>query len=143
MSYDVQFSKGSLSVDLHSDSVSEEYKNQLVVLNLAQSSTNQASGKKDTKVLDLLRITHQFVIRAYIAKNSTKSAKQQKDDLISISNGGGINGGTVSFTYDGDTYSGYLEKVIAVKESSDHPAIESTQEAKYKLTITFVVGTSV
>lgn len=143
MTYDIQFSKGSYSVDLHSDNVSEEYTNKILVLPIPQVSANQATGPKDVKILDLLQITHQYVIRAYIVKNDTKSAKQQKDDLISIATGGGTAGGTVSMTYDGDTVYGYLEKVVAVKEARDHPDTEGDDEVKYTLTLTFVVGIQV
>ena len=141
--FDIQFEKGSYSSDLHSDSVSEEYSNRLIVLSLPQSTTNQESGKRDAKILDLLRITHQFVIKAYIAKNSTKTAKQQKDDLISMANGAGTNGGVITMTYDGDSYEGYIEKIIATKESHDSPDTETEDEMKYALAITFVVGVAV
>ena len=143
MSYDIQFSKGSYSSDLHSDSVSEEFSNRLIVLKLPQSTTNQTSGKRDTKILDLLRITHQFIIKAYIAKNSTKSAKDQKDDLIAMANGAGTNGGVITMTFDGDSYEGYIEKIIATKESMDSPDTEADDEMKYILAITFVVGVEV
>lgn len=141
--YDIQFSKGSLSVDLHSDSVSEEYSNKLRILPTFQNSPNQASGKKETKILDYLSITHQFIIRAYPVKNATKSAKEQKDDLRSIVNGASINGGVITFTYDGDSYTGYIEKLIVTKESKDSPDTETNQEIKYLCTITFVVGTAI
>lgn len=142
MTNDIQFSKGSYSVDLHSDEVNEEYNNKLIILTIPQSTDNQASGAEDNRILDLLQITHQFVITAYIAKNSTKSAKQQKDDLIQIAKGAEIDGGTVEMTFDGDTYIGYLEKIIITKKAMDSPDTESDEEIKYKLQITFVVGTS-
>lgn len=143
MTYEIQLSKGTYSVDLHSDNVNEEYTNKLITLVLAQTSRNQGSGKKQTKILDLLRITHQFVIRAYIAANSTKTAKEQKDDLKSIANGGGETGGVVSMVYDGDTYEGYLQKITMSKSSRDSPDTESESEIKYDLSITFVVGEAV
>jgi len=143
MVYDIQFEKGSYSVDLHADNVSEEYTNKLVVLSLPQTATNQASGKKDTKILDLLRITHQFVIKGYIAATATKTAKDIKNDLITLANGSGEAGGEITMTYDGDTYTGYLEKVVAIKESSDSPDDESTDEVKYSLALTFIVGVEV
>ena len=143
MTYEVQFSKGSYSVDMHADNVSEEFNNKLIILNIPQVSTNQSAGKKSTNVLDLLQITHQFLIKGYVAKNSTKSGFQQKEDLLSIADGGGTNGGTISMTYDSKTYTGYLEKITVIRKPHDEPSIESKDEIRYELSITFVVGTSI
>jgi hypothetical protein len=140
---DIQFSKGSLSVDLHADNVSEEFSNKLVILSIPQTSTNQSSGAKPTKILDLLRVTHQFVIRAYITKEGSESAKTIKDRLIQIANGAAENGGTITMTYDGDPYTGYLEKVVAIKEARDYPDEEGDSEIKYTLTLTFIKGVSI
>lgn len=140
---DIQFSKGNLSVDLSVDNVTEEFSNRLVVLSIPQTSQNQSGGAKPTKILDLLRITHQFVIRAYITKEGSDSAKTVKDRLIQIANGAAENGGTITMTYDGDSYTGYLEKVVAIKEARDHPDTEGDSEVKYTLTITFIKGVSI
>jgi len=140
---DITFSKGSLSVGVYSDEVNEEYNNKLIVLSLAQTSSNQASGKKDTKILDLLRITHQFVIKAYFVKESTVTAKTQKTNLFSIANGGGTNGGTTSMVFDGDTYNGYIEKINCKTVADDSVNETSDQVRKYELTITFVVGVAI
>lgn len=143
MTNDIQFTKGGISADLHADDVSEEFSNKLIVLSIPQTSENQSSGQKETKILDLLRITRQFVIRAYIVKEGSDSAKTIKDRLINIANGASTNGGTISMTYDGDTYTGYLEKVVARKTAKDHPTTETDEEIKYELQLTFVVGTNI
>jgi hypothetical protein len=140
---DITFSKGSFSVGVDADNVSEEYSNKLIVLSLSQTKNSQESGARTTKILDLLRITHQFVIRAYITSSSTQTAKQVKDDLFSVANGGGINGGVISMVYDGDTYTGYLERIVCVKEARDHPDTHSETEVQYNLTLTFVVGEAI
>ncbi|MFW9872076.1 MAG: hypothetical protein ACFFG0_03165 [Candidatus Thorarchaeota archaeon] len=140
---DITFSKGSHSVDIECGSVSEEYKNKLITLPIPQSATNQSSGKKDTKIVDLLRITHQFVIKAYICATSTLTAKQVKDKLKLIANGAETNGGVVSMVYDGDTLYGYIESLAFTKKAMDSPTTESQEEVKYEAAITFVVGVSV
>jgi len=137
---DIVFSKGALSEGVYADSVSEEYSNKLMILNIPQTAPNQASGAKKTKILDLLRITHQFVIKSVITEESSKTAKQIKNNLKSIANGGGIAGGVVTMTYDGDSYEGYLEKIVITKEADDSANETSEQVRKYTLAITFVVG---
>lgn len=157
MTVDLRFTKGSYSVGIYSDNVNEEYKNKLIVLSLPQSSANQTSGKKDTKILDLLKVTHQFVIKGYLTGTTTATsstndtdggsttltAKQIKDNLITIANGAAQAGGTISMTYDGDTYTGYLESIVAIRNADDAPTSEPEDMIKYSLQLTFVVGVSV
>jgi hypothetical protein len=154
---DIRFTKGNYSVGVHTDNVSQEYSNKLIVLSIPQTAPNQESGAKEPKILDLLRVTKQFVIKGYLTGTATASsstndtetgstaltAKQVKDNLITIWNGGGTAGGVVTMTYDGDSYTGYIEKVVAVKKARDSPSSESVDEIKYELQITFVVGTTV
>lgn len=139
---DITFSKNSHSVSLYCNSVSEEYSNRLITLSLTQSSTNQASGKKDTKIIDLLRITNQFIIKAMITTTSTLSAKEVKDELKLIANGAETDGGTISMTYDGDTLEGYIEKLTFTKNPNDSYDVKNKNmdEIKYECAITFVVG---
>ena len=140
MTADIVFSKGALSEGVYVQSVNEEYSNKLIILNIPQVSSNQELGSKTPKVLDLLRITNQFVIRAYITNESGKTSKVIKDNLKSIANGGGINGGTITMTYEGDSYTGYMEKLVITKEADDGASDSSEQIRKYTLTITFIVG---
>jgi len=156
MTVDVRFTKGGYSVGIETNSVSEEYTNKLIPLILAQSSTNQASGKKDTKIIDLLRITHQFVIKGYItniadatsATNDTSggstslTAKQIKDNLKTLATGAKTDGGEITMSYDGDDLEGYIEKIVVTNEAKDYPSSPSVDVLKYELAITFVVGVS-
>jgi len=139
---DIVFSKGVLSEGVYAESVNEEYKNKLIILSNSQTGPNQASGSKPTKILDLLRLTHQFVIKSVITAESGKTAKEVITNLKSIANGGGIAGGVITMTYDGDSYEGYLEKIIITKEADDSVDETSEQVRKYTLAITFVVGTT-
>ena len=138
----IGFSKGSNSVELDADRVDEELKNKLITLTLATSTSNQASGVKNTKIVDLLRITEQYSIKAYITKSGSDSAKDIKDTLKLIAKGSNENGGVITMTYDGDSIEGYLESVVCTKMAKDHPDTETEEEVKYECQIVFVKGTS-
>jgi len=135
--------KGAFSVTLYSTIIAENYTNKIFLITPAQSSVNQASGAVDTKVVDLLRVTHQLVIKCFLTGTETKTAKQVKDDLISIFNGGGVAGGTTTLTYDSDEINGYIEKVNIVEKSSDDQSTAIRDEAKYEVSLTFVGGVTV
>jgi len=141
MAFDVTISKNGTSVGIYAEEVDEELSNKLITLTLARTSTNQSLGAKETKIIDLLRITHQIVIRGYITASSTKTAKQNKDLLKYIQNGAGANGGDTTLSYGGDDYSGYIEKINFKEVSSDNPTVEGTDQIKYEVTINFTVGT--
>jgi len=157
MGSDISFSKGSYKVNLYANSVAEEYKNKLITLTLATSTSTQSSGKKETKVVDLLRITQQYVIKAYITKvtdatsstddtsggSITLTAKQIKDNLKTIATGAGEDGGVITFSYDGDTnIEGYIETLNFLDEAKDYPDNPSVEQVKYEVAITFVKGES-
>ncbi|RLG13717.1 hypothetical protein DRN69_05170 [Candidatus Pacearchaeota archaeon] len=139
---ELTFSKNSISVTVYADTVAENFTNKLFYITPATNADNQASGPSDTIAVDLLRITHQFVIKGYITGTDSKTAKQVKDDFINIYNGAGTTGGTVSFVYDGDTFNGYIEKVNFVEKASDDPSDSIRDYAKYEVAITFVEGVS-
>lgn len=142
MASDLSFVKGAITVELDASEVTEELSNKLITLSLATTSTNASSGAKDTKIIDLLRITHQYIIRAYVTASATKTAKQVKDELKSIVNGAGVNGGDITMSYDGEIdITGYIEKVTFKKTASDSPSTEAIDEIKYEVAINFIVGT--
>lgn len=145
MTKDLTISKGSLTVTLQVFKFPEEYSNKLTVLPIPQTANNQASGPKDTKILDLLRLTHSMVIGAYISPNSSagKTAKQVKDDLKSIVTGANINGGTCELVYDGDTYHGFIEKLVITENPQDDPVgagFTDDSLMAYEVTLTFIEG---
>ncbi len=157
MVQEITISKGDYQVTLYSTNVAENYTNKLIMVPNVQTKEGQESGTKTLKIVDLLRIVHQFVIKCYIAGSSTTdtyptklngvaqnlTAKEVKDYLKIIYNGGGINGGASTIIYDGDTYDGYLEKVNFVEVSSDSPSDSIKDYARYEVAITFVEGAEV
>jgi hypothetical protein len=153
---EIYFEKGSNKVSLYANRVDEELKNKLITLTLATSTSTQSNGAKETKIVDLLRITKQYSIKAYITKvtdavsstnctsggSTTLTAKQIKDLLKTIASGSGEDGGVITFSYDGDTIEGYIESLTFSDESKDYPSSPSNQIAKYEVAITFVKGES-
>ncbi len=159
MTLEVVISKGNYSVTIHVNNFSEEYANKLTILPIPQVSSNQSSGAKDTKILDLLRLTHNFIIKGSITasnvgigsnKDSGGSASltaiECKEILKNIVNGASINGGTCTMIYDGNSYEGYIEKVVMVEESQDDPITSGytgVDQARYEVNLTFVEGVSI
>jgi hypothetical protein len=156
MTAEITFEKGNYLMTVFSDTVAENLTNKLFYITPPQSKGNQGSGKKETKVVDLLRITHQFVIKGYICGSATTdtypaklsgaaqdlTAKQVKDYLKNIAEGGETAGGTVTMTYDGDTYNGYIEKLNFVEKAIDSIETSIKDAVWYEVSVTFVKGVS-
>ena len=149
MAANITLSKGGTTVELQTDIVTQNFTNKLFTLTPPQTTANQSSGPRIPKVIDLLRITRQFIIKAFISPTSTKSSKSIKDDLISIYKGGGTNGGYITMTYGGDTIHGYMEKLSIIEKPMDEPSDYESSPSKYQdsykydLSITFVEGEQV
>ena len=148
MANNITLEKGELSVTVSTEIVTDGYANKIFSIVPAQSAANQASGPQDTKVVDLLRITRQIVIKGFIVGTDEKTAKEVKDDLVSIHKGGSTAGGVVTLTYDGNTIYGFLEKLTTVEKSFDEPSDFVSSYAKYldvlkyEVSITFIEGVS-
>jgi len=140
---EITISKGSYSVTLYATDIAENFTNKIFVITGATSNENQSGGPSDPKIVDLLRITHQFVIKCYITGTSTKTNKEVKEELIEIYEGAGINGGTTSLVYDGDTFEGYIEKLNIVEKAEDNISTTIKDYARYELAVTFVEGDSI
>lgn len=141
---ELTLAKGGTTVTIYTVTVAENFTNKIFIITPAQASQNQASGPKDNKIVDLLRIVHQFVIKGYIASSATRTAKQVKDDLVSIYEGAGAVGGVTTLTYDSDNFNGYVEKLNVVEKAEDNPLDSSGKDyARYEVAITFVEGVSV
>ena len=154
MVQEITIKKGNYQVTLFSTKIAENYTNKLELVPNVQVKAAQENGTKTVKVVDHLVIAHQFVIQCYITGSSTTetspaklndvaqnlTAKEVKDYLKIIYNGGGINGGLTTMVYDGDSYSGFLEKVNFVEVSADDPSEAIKDYARYEIAVTFVEG---
>ena len=140
---ELTFAKGGKTVTVYTDTVAENFTNKIFIITPVQSAANQASGPKDNKIVDLLRIVHQFVIKGYIIGTADKTVKEVKEDLVSIYEGAGTTAGVITLTFDTDTYSGFIEKLNVVEKAEDSPATTIKDYARYEVAITFVEGVSI
>ncbi len=139
MPSNITLAKGSYSVTVYVDSISDGIKNQLILLPTPTVSQSQANGPDGTKIADLLKQTRTFLIKGYIESNSVKS------DLMSIIKGADIAGGAITMTYSegGDltTFTGFIQSCLVHHESSDEASSTPSDFAKFIVTITFIEGT--
>lgn len=163
----IRLTKGGKIFDIDAVEVSEDYTNKLIVTipNILQES-KQDGSLPDKKIIDLLWITHTFQIRGNIVgragtcsvlghndqttceadsgnwTSAAKTAKQVKDEIITIFKGAETAGGSITMTYDGDTFNGYIEKMVVIEKTSDNPDSLTEDIAKYGIQITFIEGKS-
>lgn len=140
---ELTIAKGAFSVTLYGDNIAENYVNKIFLITPAQSSANQASGVISTKVVDLLRVTHQIVIKGYLTGTDTKTNKQVKGDLVNIFKGAATAGGVTTLTYDTDAITGYIEKLTIIEKAIDNPATTDKELARYEIALTFVEGVAI
>ena len=138
----VTISKGEYSVTIHTVEVTEDYANTFSVRPLPQTKNNQDSGPKGTKVSDLLKITHSLMVRGWINKTSTKSAKEVINDLKKIFEGADIKGGNAKVVYDGDSLTMFPEKLTIIKGPLREPSDPDKSVGQYQVNINLVEGTA-
>lgn len=138
----VTISKGSYTVTIHTVEATEDYANQINVRPLPQTKQKQSTGPKGTKVSDLLKITHTLLIRGWINKTATKTAKQVLDELKSIFKGADVSGSPATIVYDGDSLSMFPEKLTIIKKPLRRPESPSKAIAQYQVQIQLTEGTS-
>ena len=141
---EAQISKGGNTSVLSSVRIEDNFKNKIFVITPARSPQNQSGGPADTKVVDLLRITRTFVVKGHVLSNA------EKNTLIQILEGGGLNGGGVNFQWedggDFDFASGttvFIESCNFSQIASDEPDTIPDDFAKHEVTLTMVKGTVV
>jgi len=136
MTINLTLAKGAYSVTIHTITINENYKNRFNVLSLPQTKDNQSSGPKDSKVTDMLRITHTLAIKGAIISTS------DRNDLISIFKGGGVSGQPATLTYDShpDTPLNIFPEGLTIIENSKDTALAN--QYKYEVSLTLVEGIS-
>lgn len=148
----VTISKGGKTVTIQTAEVTDNYSNKLFPITPPQSTSNQASGPKSVKIVDLLRIIHTIIIKGFLTPGDTATAataNAAKDDLNNIFKGAGASGGTVALVYDGDTFNGYIEKLTITEKTFDEPpdydsnTTNYSEVLKYEVAITFIEGVQV
>lgn len=140
---EITISKGSYSVTIHAISVEDRLSNKIFAITPPTGKSTQSVGPKANKIIDLLRITREFLITGVIVGTSSQTAKQVKDALYTIARGAEEDGGTISLTFDGDTINGYIEKLTTSYKSMDEPDSLNEDVVKYEVQINFMEGTSI
>lgn len=161
---EITISKGSYSVTVYASKagVADNYTNKLFQITPPQTKSNQTDGPSESRTVDLLRVTHQMVIKGFITGTSDKTAIEVKQDLVNIWKGAEAQGGEVSLTYDGNAsgfgsasdtnsnpISGYIEKVTFTDDAMDEPTdFVSAKEnysdiVKFGVSITFLEGVEI
>lgn len=140
---ELTISKGSISVTIYATDIAENYTNKLFPITGATGVQNQATGPSPTRIVDLLRIVHQIVIKCYITGSDTKTAKEVKAELVSIFKGANISGGISSLVYDGNTINGYIEKLNIVEKAADNQLETDKEFARYEVALTFIEGIAI
>jgi len=141
MAEEITISKGGINVTIHAIEISDNFTNKIFPITPATTKQKQDAGPKDTKLIDLLRITEEInITRGYIVGTDTLTATQVKNNLKSIFKGANSKGGTCELIYDGDTLTGFIEKLTISEVASDEPASVGEDYAKYTVQLNFIVG---
>ena len=143
---DINLVKGAYDITLFTNQITEGGENQLTVVPIPTTKTDQESGQKETKVVDLLRITNTFHTIAYLTNSGGLNATEIKENLKTMFKGAGISGGPIVLTYDGLTYNVFAQKWVIQKmlESKDIISnVGTTDVAHYMCTLDLVEGEAI
>lgn len=103
---DITLGSGGSAVTVHVTQVEEIFNKALTAVTPPQSSANWASGPKDTKIVDLLRVEQRFSVNGYI-----ESA--DKANLKALFKAGGV----FNMTWDGESFNINMDKLSITKGS--------------------------
>jgi hypothetical protein len=141
---EITITKNNVTVTIYTQEVTTNFTNKLFPITPPTSPSKGEDGPKDVKLVNLLRVTKEInITRGAIVGTDVLTVKQVKDQLISIFNGASENGGVATLTYDGDSYTGYIEKLAMTEKASDEPDTVGTDYAKYDVQLNFLVGVAV
>lgn len=126
----VTLEKGGTTATIHTEELTENRDNSLITSALPQTKQKQENGPKDTRIIDLLRLTVEFIIRGRVDETN-------KNNLITISNGAGTSG-TITMTYDSHPDSPLqvaMSKCMIKKNSQD-----KNTDKEYEVQLTLIEG---
>ena len=136
MTTNLTIQKGAYSVTIQTIEISEDYSNDFTTLAIPITKNNHATGPKDNKIMDLLRINHTIVIRGALT-NTT-----DRNNLIKIFKGADVSGQPAKVTYNThpDTpLSMFPEKLMIKEYSTDNI---TANQYKYEVQLTLIEGVS-
>jgi hypothetical protein len=118
-------SGGTNSLTVYTESCEKVYSKILTNITPPQNSANRALGKKDTKIVDLLRIEIRFTVRGTI-----DSADETKLENLMT------KGGIVTFTYKTTVFNINFEKMSITNDNK-------TENDETPITFTALVGVDI
>jgi hypothetical protein len=143
-------SKGSYTVTIYASKIRDMLQNKLFIITPPTSISNQPDGPKYTWIVDLLRITRKFTVTGWILNNV------DKQKLVNIIHGAGLDGGPATFTYQdgGDaatalpgkestSFQVYVESCDFNQAASDEPDSAPSDFGKFEISIDLVSGIKV
>ena len=125
---------GGYSVTVQTNDYSDNYSNELKLIPQATTTQKQSEGPKPTKVINLLKITHEIVLKGYLISVT------ERNDLISIYKGGGVNGSPCLVTitnYPNSPLSMYISKLLITQSAKDR---DSANQKMFDVQITLIEG---
>jgi hypothetical protein len=135
-------SKSGTQVTIHTFNDEENFEKETEKITPPQSSGNWASGPKDTKIVDLLRIEKRITFDGYLAAgtvsgDSSSTVAGKKTDLKTIHESGGV----VNMTYEGSTFTVNFEKmnIRRVIGDGDHTVLKDG-EVGFEVKMTVIRG---
>jgi len=126
----IQLSKGGTTVTIHTIEFDENRDNDLTPISLPQPKQKQANGPKDTKILDLLKLTIEFKVVGHLDETN-------RNKLITLTKGAGTSG-AISMIYSGhpDSPLSVFMSKCQIKETAEY---KSSNE-KYETQLTLIEG---
>jgi len=109
------------TVTIFTQSVEEIIAKKPRYIRVPRSSQKWDQGPK-TMVIDMLVISHNFVINGEITSTGGDTAQQQRTKLRTMA---GQKGGTITFNYDGINYEVMIDKCSIKEESHDEDVASS------------------
>jgi len=99
----------TVTVTIDTTRDTENLQNALVFFTPPASSKEQTSGvsKKDTKLIDLLRIEERITVDGILSTDTVTTASQKKANLKQIFKAGGV----FNMTYEGETFTAIMERI--------------------------------
>lgn len=141
----IRLVKGIYDLTLETFKDTENIKNGLIVIPGITSIENQINVPNKSQIVDLLRVTHTWVLGCKITAQTsptTKTAKEVKDELIIMAQGARTNGGPVTLYHEDSTYTVYIQDLVFKKEENDNVVETYTGEdsIEYEATLTLIEG---
>lgn len=137
------------AITMHTIEIDDAFANKIFLITPSQSTQTQSLGPEDVIIINLLRITRTIIFTGLITPTASKTAKEIRDDLLSIydgTTGGDLNKG-VRLVYAGENIQGIIEKLAVNEKPSDFdPASDADEKAtfqdvpKYTVQVTFIRG---